>query len=341
MLNRRILPQMPHSVKAVYVCPMPLKTDKITRFSVFRLPESLMNAHFFDQLPDYLLLLQQRRRSPHTLAAYRRDLDELRRLLPEQDEPPQRQDFAAAFKQLSQRGLSEAALARKLSSWRGYIAYLTEQGSLKTDPLANFKAPKIPERLPRAIERETLNRLLDQSSDSADNMLDARDLAMFELLYGSGLRLSEICSLNLSDLYLSEGWLNVIGKGRKQRRLPITAAAATALTNYLPLRTASAAQTALFTGKNGTRLTTRQTAKRLQQWAQRHNSPQHISPHMLRHSFAGHLLQASRDLRAVQDLLGHENLSTTQIYTKIDFDHLTQVYDQTHPRAKRKNGSDS
>lgn len=304
----------------------------------FRLPLSAMSAPFFRHLPDYFLLLQQRRRSPHTLAAYRRDLDELRRLLPEGDNMPQRADFTAAFKQLSQRGLSAAALSRKLSSWRGYIAYLTEQGSLKTDPLANFKAPKIPERLPRAVERETVNRLLDQSAAGADNMLDTRDLAMFELLYGSGLRLSEICSLNLSDLHLREGWLNVIGKGRKQRRLPITAAAQTALTAYLPLRTATAAQTALFTGRHGTRLTPRQTAKRLQQWAKQHNSPQHISPHMLRHSFAGHLLQASRDLRAVQDLLGHENLSTTQIYTKIDFDHLTQVYDQTHPRAKRKNG---
>lgn len=299
-----------------------------------------MSEPFFRRLPDYFLLLQQRRRSPHTLAAYRRDLAELAELLPADCTEPQRADFSAAFKRLSQRGISAASLARKLSSWRGYTAYLVDSGCLNADPLSHFKAPKIPARLPRALERETLNRLLDESAEQADTMLDARDLAMFELLYGSGLRLSELCSLDLADLYLNEGWLNVMGKGRKQRRVPITSAAAAALADYLPLRVAAADQTALFTGRHGTRLSPRQTAKRLQQWAEKHGSPQHISPHMLRHSFAGHLLQASRDLRAVQDLLGHESLSTTQIYTKIDFDYLNGVYQETHPRAKRKTEKD-
>lgn len=292
-------------------------------------------SDFFRLLPDYFTQLEQRRRSPHTLSAYRRDLAELQNLLAERAGAPERADFVRAFKILSQHGLSAAALARKLSSWRGYIVFLIEQGSLKTDPLATLKAPKKPERLPRAIDREAVRSLLDAAP--AEDHLEQRDLAMFELLYGSGLRLSELCSLNLADVYLDEGWLNVSGKGRKQRRLPLTAAAVQALAAYLPQRQAAAGETALFTGRHGHRLGSRQTAKRLIKRAEQCGLEQHISPHMLRHSFASHLLQSSGDLRAVQDLLGHENLSTTQIYTKIDLDRLTQVYSQSHPRAKRKN----
>lgn len=292
-------------------------------------------SDFFRFLPDYFTQLEQRRRSPHTLSAYRRDLTELQQLLADSAAMPERNDFVRAFKTLSQHGLSAAALARKLSSWRGYTAFLIEQGSLKTDPLAALKAPKKPERLPRAIDRETVRNLLD--AVPADNGLELRDLAMFELLYGSGLRLSELCSLNLADAYVNEGWLNVTGKGRKQRRLPLTAAAIQAIAAYLPHRQAAAGETALFTGRHGKRLGSRQTAQRLIKRAQQCGLEQHISPHMLRHSFASHLLQSSGDLRAVQDLLGHENLSTTQIYTKIDLDRLTQVYGQSHPRAKRKN----
>ena len=208
------------------------------------------------------------------------------------------------------------------------------QGSLKTNPVQDIKAPKKPQRLPRAIERDTLNALLDQPAES-DDTLALRDQAIAELLYGSGLRLAELAGLNLADVYLDAGWLNVRGKGNKQRQVPLTQSSAALLRQWLAQRPAQPHETALFTTQRGTRLGSRQIAKRLDNWAQQHGSPQHISPHMLRHSFAGHLLQASRDIRAVQDLLGHASLSSTQIYTKLDFDHLAAVYDETHPRARR------
>lgn len=288
---------------------------------------------FLAQLAPYLTEQRQRNRSPHTLIAYERELRELANLLPATAQPA-RHDFQAAFRQLSQRGLHPASLARALSAWRQYCGYLVRQGSLKTNPVQDIKAPKKPQRLPRAIERDTLNALLDQPAEP-DDTLALRDQAIAELLYGSGLRLAELASLNLNDVYLDAGWLNVRGKGNKQRQVPLTQSSAALLRQWLAQRPAQPHETALFTTQRGTRLGSRQIAKRLDNWAQQHGSPQHISPHMLRHSFAGHLLQASRDIRAVQDLLGHASLSSTQIYTKLDFDHLAAVYDETHPRARR------
>ena len=288
---------------------------------------------FLAQLAPYLTEQRQRNRSPHTLIAYERELRELANLLPATAQPARR-DFQAAFRQLSQRGLHPASLARALSAWRQYCDYLVRQGSLKTNPVQDIKAPKKPQRLPRAIERDTLNALLDQPAEP-DDTLALRDQAIAELLYGSGLRLAELASLNLNDVYLDAGWLNVRGKGNKQRQVPLTQSSAALLRQWLAQRPAQPHETALFTTQYGTRLGSRQIAKRLDNWAQQHGSPQHISPHMLRHSFAGHLLQASRDIRAVQDLLGHASLSSTQIYTKLDFDHLAAVYDETHPRARR------
>ena len=288
---------------------------------------------FLAQLEAYLTAQRQRNRSPHTLLAYERALRELGNLLPETAQPT-RSDFQAAFRQLSQRGLHASSLARALSAWRQYGEYWVQQGSLKTNPVQNIKAPKKPQRLPRAIERDTINALLDQPA-AADDTLALRDQAIAELLYGSGLRLAELASLNLNDVYLDAGWLNVHGKGNKQRQVPLTHNSVALLQQWLAQRPAQPHETALFTTQHGTRLGSRQIAKRLDNWAQQHGSSQHISPHMLRHSFAGHLLQASRDLRAVQDLLGHASLSSTQIYTKLDFDHLAAVYDETHPRAQR------
>ncbi|WP_325198440.1 tyrosine-type recombinase/integrase [Kingella oralis] len=288
---------------------------------------------FLAQLAPYLTEQSQRNRSPHTLIAYERELRELANLLPATAQPARR-DFQAAFRQLSQRGLHPASLARALSAWRQYCDYLVRQGSLKNNPVQDIKAPKKPQRLPRAIERDTLNALLDQPVEP-DDTLALRDQAIAELLYGSGLRLAELAGLNLTDVYLDAGWLNVRGKGNKQRQVPLTQSSAALLRQWLAQRHAQPHETALFTTQRGTRLGSRQIAKRLDNWAQQHGSPQHISPHMLRHSFAGHLLQASRDIRAVQDLLGHASLSSTQIYTKLDFDHLAAVYDETHPRARR------
>ena len=289
-------------------------------------------------LDGYLKMLGQQGKSAHTLSAYGRDLTELVRLLTEgSSETSQdltRRDFVAALKRLSQQGLSERTLARKLSAWRQYCGWLVQSGMMDNDPTFNLKAPRLPERLPKALPQEELNHMLD--SAPADDSLAVRDHALFELMYGSGLRLSEIHGLDLGDVLLDEGWVSVTGKGRKERQVPLSGKSVEALRAYLSERVAADSETALFTGKNGTRLGQRQIQKRLQTWAVQQGSGQHISPHMMRHSYASHLLQSSRDIRAVQELLGHSNLSTTQIYTKLDFDHLAKVYDEGHPRAKRK-----
>ncbi len=282
----------------------------------------------------YLHHLQQTGKSAHTQAAYRRDLAQLSTLLPA-GEPLGRNHMVAALKQLSQKNLHPKSLARKLSVWRQYCGWLVEQQLLDSDPTESLKAPKPPARLPKAIEQETLNHLLDNDYDS--EAIALRDHAVFELMYGSGLRLSEVQQLDLHDLHLTEGWVSVTGKGNKQRQVPLVTQSIEAIRRYLPQRqTADGQETALFINNRGRRLSTRQIQNRLRDWAVKQGSPQHLSPHMLRHSYASHLLQAAGDIRAVQELLGHSNLSTTQIYTKLNFDHLAEVYDEAHPRAKRK-----
>ena len=291
-----------------------------------------------DELPHhldpYLAELQRQGKSAHTLAAYRRDLTQLFSLLPAHGQSVGRNDFVAVLKKLSQQNQSERSLARKLSVWRQYCAFLMRQKLLDVDPTVRLKAPKAPERLPKAVDAEPLNRLLDHAP--AENGLDVRDLAIFELLYGSGLRVAEVHGLNTDDILLDEGWVEVRGKGGKYRQVPLGSRSVSALRTYLPQRIAQSGETALFTGHTGKRLGIRQIQNRLRDWAVKNGSPQHLSPHMMRHSYASHLLQSSGDIRAIQELLGHSNLSATQIYTKLDFDRLTQVYDRAHPRAKRK-----
>ena len=291
-----------------------------------------MNGGWTAQIEAWLRSLQQQNHSPHTLAAYRRDLTWLADFQPQSKLA--RPLFTAALRQLGQQNQHPRSIARRLSAWRQFCRWLVQTGYLKADPTHGLKAPKAPERLPKAVPAEPLNQLLDQAPE---NPLDSRDLAIFELLYGSGLRLAEICALNLADLNLQSGWIAVTGKGHKQRHLPLTAQSIRALEGYLKTRTAAPDETALFTGRTGHRLGARQIQKRLQQFAARHGS-RHLSPHMLRHSYASHLLQNARDIRAVQELLGHSQLATTQHYTKLDFDHLARVYDDAHPRAKRRQG---
>lgn len=294
-------------------------------------------------LDAYLENIMREGKSEHTVAAYRRDLEELFALLarmPSEAEGgvPQdlsRRDFTAALRRLSQRGLNARTLARKLSSWRQYCVWLVKRGLMHVDPTADIKPPKQPERIPKALPQECLNQMLDLPVDDSDT-LALRDHALFELMYGSGLRLSEIHGLDTGDVWLDEGWVRVTGKGRKQRQVPLTGKSVEALKNYLPLRQTASDGKALFTGRNGTRLSQRQIQKRLESWAAQNGDGRHISPHMMRHSYASHLLQSSRDIRAVQELLGHSSLSTTQIYTKLDFDHIARLYDEAHPRAKRQ-----
>ncbi|MCP2040953.1 integrase/recombinase XerC [Neisseria sp. HSC-16F19] len=285
----------------------------------------------------FLTARQQQGQSPHTLAAYRRDLQQLQDLLAEQDctGMPQRLQLVAALKQLSARDTGARSLARKISAWRSFFGYLLAQRLIDSDPTLNLKAPKAGARLPKAVPAETLNTLLDQDAD--DSALGLRDHALFELLYGSGLRVSEAAALDVADVLLDAGWVQVTGKGGKMRQVPLGSHSISALQQYLACRHAAAGETALFTNRHGRRLTTRQMQNRLRLWALTHGSDRHLSPHMLRHSYASHLLQNTGNIRAVQELLGHSSLSTTQQYTKLDFDHLAGIYDQTHPRAKRKN----
>lgn len=279
----------------------------------------------------------QQGQSAHTLTAYRRDLQQLRTLLADQgiSGTPTRLQLVAVLKKLSAQGCRPRSLARKLSVWRGFFQYLLAHGIISADPSLNLKAPKAAARLPKAVPAEQLNHLLNHPH--GNDMLSLRDHAIFELLYGSGLRVSEAAGLDMDDVLLSEGWVQVLGKGCKARQVPLGSHSIAALRQYLPQRLAANGETALFTNRLGRRLGSRQIQNRLRQWALLHGSDRHLSPHMLRHSYASHLLQNARDIRAVQELLGHSSLSTTQQYTQLDFNHLAGVYDSTHPRAKRKN----
>ena len=235
---------------------------------------------------------------------------------------------------LSQKGLNPRSLGRKTSVWKQYAAFLRQHQGWETDLSVGLKAPKTNTRLPKAVPAEPLNQWFSHGADKDDAMA-IRDQAMFELLYGCGLRLSELRALDINDVQLEAGWVSVQGKGNKQRQVPLGLQARLAIEAYLPLRQASSAESALFTSRLGTRIGQRQIQLRLDAWAQRQNSDRHLSPHMLRHSYASHVLQSSQNIRAVQELLGHKQLSTTQIYTSLDFTHLSEVYDAAHPRAKK------
>ncbi|WP_051941020.1 tyrosine-type recombinase/integrase [Stenoxybacter acetivorans] len=290
----------------------------------------------WQEIEIFLTHTQQKGASTHTCAAYRRDLRQLQNRLPESTVIAELTVLmlTAVLKKLSAEGLQAASLGRKISAWRVFFDYWLQQGVLTDNPARQLKIPKKSQRLPKAVAAEPLNTWFDRPSD--DNALALRDQALFELLYGSGLRLSEAANLNLADVMLTEGWVRVLGKGGKQRHVPLGQTSTVALNAYLPHRQATDNETAVFTNRFGKRLSTRQIQNRLNLWASERGADRHLSPHMLRHSFASHLLQNAGDIRAIQELLGHSSLSTTQQYTALDFDHLARVYDEAHPRAKRK-----
>jgi integrase/recombinase XerC len=282
-------------------------------------------------------LAHQRRASPHTLTAYRHDLALLQSSAGARPVAQlQSHELRRQAMRLHGQGLSARSVARTLSAWRAYYRWLARRGELAADPCVGLKAPKRPRVLPKALGIDQTHALL---ALPAEDTLAKRDIAMFELFYSSGLRLAELASLNVAGgLDLLAGEVTVTGKRGKTRMVPVGAKAAAALAAWLPERAtlAAADEPALFVSRRGTRLTTRSIALRLDCWAKKSGIGLHVHPHMLRHSFASHVLQSSGDLRAVQEMLGHASIATTQIYTHLDFQHLAKVYDGAHPRARKK-----
>jgi len=292
------------------------------------------------QLEDYLTHLKvERRLSAHTESAYRRDLLKLvayceRRSIEHWHDltPGDARSFAAS---LHQRDQSARSIQRALSSCRGLYRHLSRTGVTQHKPFAGVSAPRGATRLPRALSADQMTLLL---AVDAEDWLALRDRAMMELFYSSGLRLAELTGLDLPAIDLTQGLVRVTGKGGKTREVPVGKFARDAVARWLRVRPEARAadSAAVFIGRQGRRVTPRAVQQRIRYWARRQGLDVPVHPHMLRHSFASHVLESSGDLRAVQELLGHANLKTTQVYTHLDFQHLAKVYDAAHPRAKRK-----
>ena len=287
------------------------------------------------------MLRSEKYYSPHTCTSYRRDLDRFRQYLQRLeidswDRVKYREISEYAARRFRQ-GRKSRTIQRELSSIRSFYRYLILNAVVKQNPAQDVSAPRADKPLPKTCDAESLDRLL-QAGDSNDALL-LRDLAIFELIYSSGLRLAELVSIDLEDIDLAQQQLIVTGKGEKTRYLPVGSKAVAAVQKWLRLRgdfTRNANQQALFLSKRGKRISARNVQSRLNQLVKRRGLGQKLSPHTLRHSFATHMLESSSDLRAVQELLGHANIATTQIYTHLDFQHLAKVYDEAHPRARRR-----
>lgn len=281
-------------------------------------------------------LATQRRAAELTLQAYRRDLGALYRLAAGRavvDLAPH--DIRRFVARLHAAGLSGPSIARCLSAWRGLYRWLIRHRGLRANPVDGIRAPKSPKMLPRALSPDQAQALLDPP---ADGLLGVRDLAMFELFYSSGLRLAELAGLDVNrGLEPAEGMVTVTGKRSRSRSVPVGEKAWAALRRWLAVRDQVSApgEPALFLTRTGGRMSTSAICSRLAQRARALGLGVHVHPHMLRHSFASHLLQSSGDLRAVQELLGHASIRSTQIYTHLDFQHLAKVYDAAHPRARK------
>ena len=243
---------------------------------------------------------------------------------------------------LHRQGKSGKTIQRMLSTLRTFFRYLMREGLARDNPAIDIRAPKSGKRLPKALDVDQVSHLLDAGTSNSEP-LALRDQAIMELLYACGLRLAELLSLNLDSIDLHESQLLVTGKGNKTRQLPVGKPALTAVRRWLqvrPMLIKSSDQNALFISKNGRRLSPSSVQQRLKRHALERGLDAHLHPHKLRHSFATHLLESSGDLRAVQELLGHADLATTQVYTHLDFQHLAQVYDGAHPRAQRRKDDD-
>ncbi|MYA31523.1 MAG: tyrosine recombinase XerC [Gammaproteobacteria bacterium] len=281
----------------------------------------------------------ERRLSEHTVSAYRRDLAALGEYCAERNladwsglSTGDLRRFAAGA---HRRGLAPRTVQRRLAGARSFFNYLESEGAISRNPARGVKAPRPPRSLPQTLDLDQVTRLLDIPDRDT---VACRDRAMLELIYSSGLRLAELAGLDLGGVDVREGLIRVTGKGRKTRILPVGRKAIDALKAWLPRRgeLAAAGENALFVGVRGRRISSSSVQARLDYWARHAGLPGRVYPHMLRHSFATHMLESSGDLRAVQELLGHADISTTQVYTHLDFQHLSRVYDRAHPRARRK-----
>jgi integrase/recombinase XerC len=302
-----------------------------------------MHTHDQQLLEDFFHQLKyQKRVSEHTLNNYQRDLKHLYRFCNTEKilswsllKPADiRNHIAGRHRQ----GLSASSLQRELSALRSFFNFLLQKHQLDNNPAMHIQAPKRARKLPKTLDVDQVCGLLEAGADSN---LEIRDVAILELFYSSGLRLSELSALDIDDIDFDSQTLIVrLGKGKKSRLLPVGKKALSALRAWLVVRQPTLqTDPALFINHRGNRLSNRGIQFRLSQWCKKKGIAEPIHPHMLRHSFASHLLESSRDLRAVQELLGHSNISTTQIYTHLDFQHLAKIYDKAHPRAKKKSSS--
>ncbi len=300
----------------------------------------MMHVDAQQMLADYVTQLTiEKRASQHTLKNYQRDIAQLEQYCIKKEvglwADLTQNDIRSHMANRHRNGLGSKSIQRELSAIRGFFNYLLKNNLVENNPAQHIKAPKQARKLPRTLDVDQINGLLDAKPNSSSEI---RDLAMFELFYSSGIRLSELSALDLNDIDLGDKTLLIrSGKGNKSRILPMGGKAINAIKLWLGHRIVNpeSTESALFTSNRGTRLGQRSIELRLSSWCTKKGLIESIHPHMLRHSFASHLLESSQDLRAVQELLGHRNINTTQIYTHLDFQHLADIYDKSHPRAKK------
>jgi integrase/recombinase XerC len=301
------------------------------------------SARVADEISAFLRhLADERRMAANTVTSYRRDLTRIDAWRQEQGlgrlvdlhEADLRRYIAGRHR----AGIGGKTLSRELSALRSLYGFLMREGLARNNPARGIRAPKTGRKLPDTFDADGLGALLDATSHDDLDTLALRDTAMVELFYSSGLRLAELIAIDQRDIDPSDAMLTVTGKGSKTRRVPVGSAALAAIAAWQQARAqlAAADEPALFVSSRGTRIHPRTVQTRLRQWAQIRGAARRLHPHLLRHSFASHLLESSGDLRAVQELLGHADISTTQVYTHLDFQHLAEVYDKAHPRARKR-----
>jgi len=299
-----------------------------------------MTTNIDNDITEYLDGLRiERRLSPHTLKAYQRDIKKLLIFFDQKSiflwQGMNTHSIRQFSAHMNASGLNAKSIQRILSSGRGLSNFLVKKKIIKTNPFDDVKAPKADKRLPKTLSVDQITNLVEIS---LTDPLSYRDKAVLELFYSSGLRLSELCNLDLNDIIINDQLIRVTGKGNKTRELPIGRHAVKAVQEWILIRNSFPLKDyeAVFVSQHGRRINPRTIQQRVKYWATKQGIEINVSPHMLRHSFASHLLESSGELRSVQELLGHSNISTTQIYTHLDFQHLAQVYDDAHPRAKKK-----